>query len=80
MKSAALRLLAPQQPTPQHRGRMITVEMVLALLPEKRSRWWVLHSFLPKQKQKLGKMPYWWESDVQAVLHVPAELPRSRAA
>jgi len=54
---------------------MISVDAVLALLPEKRSRWWVLNRFLPAQKQKLGKLVYWWEADAGKVLYIPDVLP-----
>jgi hypothetical protein len=70
----ALTLSAAQQSVVQ-RGRMLTVDHILALLPEKRSRWWGLNRFLPEHRQKLGKMVYWWESDVRPVLFVPDVLP-----
>jgi hypothetical protein len=75
----ALTLTAPHAGVVQ-RGRMIPADVVLALLPEKRSRWWVLNSFLPEKRQKLGKMVYWWEADVAPVLYVPEVLPRGQAA
>jgi hypothetical protein len=68
------RALTLTPPTVQ-RGRMLTVDHILALLPEKRSRWWVLTKFLPDEKKKLGKMVYWWEDAVRKVLYVPDTLP-----
>lgn len=70
--------LTSRTPSVLERGRMITADMVLALLPEKRSRWWVLTRFLPAKKQKLGKMVFWWESDLRDVLYIPEVLPEVR--
>lgn len=74
-----MRLVAHTVPISE-RGRMLTVDTILALLPVKRSRWWVLNCFLPDKKQHLGRDPFWWERDAAEVLHVPAELPVERVA
>lgn len=70
----ALTLTTSQQSVVQ-RGRMLTADHVLALLPEKRSRWWVLNRFLPDHRQKLGKLVFWWEVDCRVVLYIPDVLP-----
>jgi len=82
MTPRALTLTAAQ-PSVAQRGRMLTLDHILALLPEKRSRWWARTKFLPTKRAKLGKMIYWWEADVREVLYVPDVLPvvtRGRAA
>ena len=67
--------LSGKHPLPlNQRGRMLFVEDVLSLLSERsggrlvRSRWWVLNNFAPEYKRKIGRDPYWWESDVAAWL------------
>ena len=62
---------APAHPPLADRGRMLSADDVLALLPKKpdgrtpvKSRYWVLNYFLPDKKHKLGRDPYWWESEV----------------
>lgn len=80
MTKRTMTLHAPTLPPLAERGRMLTIETILALLPRKRSRWWVLNSFLPEKKQKLGRDPFWWECDVREVLHVPEHLPVEKVA
>lgn len=53
------------------RGRMLSADDVVALLPKKadgvtptKSRYWVINHFLVEKRQKLGRTVYWWESDV----------------
>lgn len=64
------------------RGRMLSADDVLAMLPKKKSgepsksRYWVLNEFIPEKKHKLGRTPYWWEYDVVAYL----DSERSAAA
>jgi len=45
------------------RGRMLFVPDVIELLKGKKSAWWVRNCFAPDHKHKLGRDPYWWESD-----------------
>jgi hypothetical protein len=60
VKSARPRTLA-------ERGRALFVRDILEIFPAK-SRWWVNHSFLPDQKQKVGRDNFWWEADVLAAI------------
>lgn len=52
------------------RGRMLSTDDVLALLPKKpdgkpvKSRYWVINHFLVEKRQKLGRTVFWWECDV----------------
>jgi hypothetical protein len=52
------------------RGRMLSADDVLQLLPRKadgtpsKSRYWVLTQFLPESRHKLGRTVYWWESEI----------------
>ena len=64
--SRAMRLTAPQsEPKPlAERGRMLFVPDVVALLQGKKSAWWVRNRFAPDKKHKLGRDPYWWESQI----------------
>lgn len=56
------------------RGRMLSADDVLTLLPRKadgtpsKSRYWVLNEFLPEKRHKLGRTVYWWEMDLVAYL------------
>lgn len=72
----------PRKPAPEpvaapplaERGRMLSADDVLAMLPRKpdgkpgKSRYWVLNEFIPEKKHKLGRTPYWWEYDLIAYL------------
>lgn len=53
------------------RGRMLSADDVVAMLPRKsdgttptKSRYWVINHFLVDKRQKLGRTVYWWECDV----------------
>lgn len=67
-KKAATALAA--HPPLAERGRMLSADDVLQLLPRKadgspsKSRYWVLTQFLPEKRHKLGRTPYWWERDL----------------
>lgn len=50
------------------RGRMLFVPDVVQLLQGKKSEWWVRNRFAPEKKHKLGRDPYWWETDALAAL------------
>lgn len=66
----AMRLAAPQavaKPLAE-RGRMLFVPDVVALLKNRKSTWWVRNKFAPEFKHKLGRDPYWWETEAQAWL------------
>ena len=66
MKNArTMRLEAPKQnSTPlAERGRMLFVPDVIVLLKHQKSARWVMNRFAPEHKHKLGRDPYWWESD-----------------
>ncbi len=65
MKPRAMRLATPEQDTTPlaERGRMLFVPDVIALLDHKKSAWWVRNHFAPEYKRKLGRDPYWWETD-----------------
>lgn len=64
---------APHPPLAE-RGRMLSVDDVLQLLPRKatgeptKSRYWVLTAFLPERKHHLGRTPWWWENEVRDYL------------
>lgn len=47
---------------------MLFVADVVELLKHQKSAWWVRNKFAPEHKHKLGRDPYWWESDVTAWL------------
>lgn len=72
-------LQAPSAPHPPlaERGRMLSADDVLELLPRKaggkpsKSRYWVMNQFLPQYRRKLGRTVYWWETDV--VRHLDSE-------
>lgn len=65
-----MRLAAPDAPSKPlaERGRMLFVADVVELLKHRKSAWWVRNKFAPEHKHKLGRDPYWWESDVTAWL------------
>lgn len=65
-----MRLAAPKQEAKPlaERGKMLFVDDVVALLKNRKSAWWVRNRFAPEKKHKLGRDPYWWESDVVAFL------------
>lgn len=44
---------------------MLFVPDVLEMLNGKKGIWWVRNRFAPDKKHKLGRDPYWWESDVR---------------
>ena len=72
------RIAAPTAPVAHPplavRGRMLSADDVLALLPRKadgtpsKSRYWVMTEFLPEKRHKLGRTVYWWEMDLVAFL------------
>ena len=65
---------APPPPPLAERGRMLSADDVVQLLPRKangqpsKSRYWVMTQFLPEKRRKLGRTVYWWESEVVAAL------------
>ena len=72
----SMRLSAPKpegKPLAE-RGRMLFVRDVLEMLPKKpdgkpvKGDWWVRNRFAPEFKRKLGRDPFWWESDAVAWL------------
>lgn len=63
--STRLRIASVSPPPLAERGRMLFVADVVALLKGKKSAWWVRNRFAPEHKKKLGRDPYWWESDAQ---------------
>lgn len=61
------------------RGRMLTADDIVALLPRKsdgktpiKSRYWVMNDFLIEKRQKLGRTVFWWEADVLEALDTGA--------
>jgi hypothetical protein len=54
------------------RGRMLFVNDVRELFGKdgngqyRKSAWWVRRRFAPELKHRLGRDPYWWESDIAA--------------
>jgi hypothetical protein len=68
MRSNAAMKLEPKQETVplSERGRIMYVEDVMELTSK--SRWWVLNSFAPDKKRRMGRTPYWWEKDVVEAL------------
>jgi hypothetical protein len=54
------------------RGRMLFVADVVKLLQGRKSEWWVRNRFAPDKKHKLGRDPYWWESDALEALDADA--------
>lgn len=68
-RSAAVTLV-PDPPVP--RGRLLSVDDVLALYPRGPggrpivSRWWVTHRFCPEGKMRFGRTIAWWERDALA--------------
>lgn len=77
-RTNAVGSIAPHPPLAE-RGRMLSADDVLQLLPRKadgspsKSRYWVLTQFLPERKHHLGRTPYWWESDVIRFLDTAPE-------
>ena len=55
----------PRRPEPQHKGPLLSVDMVRDLFPadNRPSRWYVLKKFAPQHRKKVGKYVYWWEAD-----------------
>lgn len=72
--AAGLKLVPPVAPAPPApRGRALSPEQVIELLPTQRngkkpSRWWVMQSFFPEGKRKIGKTVFWWEHEVALYL------------
>lgn len=83
---ADVRLLPPSvsaRPVPVDRGRMLTPDDVVAMLPPKRNgqrltRKHVLAAFLPEKRHKLGALVWWYESDVRA--HLDGDTAADHAA
>lgn len=68
-RSNRLAAITPAAAKPlAERGRMLFVGDVVELLKGRKSAWWVRNRFAPEQKHKLGRDPYWWESDALAWL------------
>lgn len=76
--SSSTRLLKPE-PARRHvplaeRGRMLFVTDIQKMFGKddngrwRKSEWWVRNTFAPEKKQKLGRDPYWWETDAVAWL------------
>lgn len=65
MTTSARPRIVPKAPPLAERGRMLFVPDVVALLHGKKSAWWVRNRFAPEHRKKLGRDPYWWESDAQ---------------
>jgi hypothetical protein len=61
--------IRPIRPAPapkplEERGRILYADDIVQLYRGKRKRSWVLRHFAPDQRQKDGKLVYWWECDV----------------
>lgn len=50
------------------RGRMLYVRDILELIRHEKSAWWVRKKFAPDLRHKVGRSPYWWETDALAWL------------
>lgn len=77
MRSSAAMKLEPKQETVplSERGRIMYVRDVQNLIGKDadtgefiKSTWWILNSFAPAKKRKMGRTPYWWEKDVVEAL------------
>lgn len=67
MGASAMKLEAKRPAVPlSERGKIMYVGDVMKLTGK--SRWWVLNSFAPDKKKKMGRTPYWWEKDVAEAL------------
>lgn len=69
-KSRMVRMVPPAPPMPlAERGRMLFLRDVQALFGTdetgafRKSLWWVKNHFAPEFKRKLGRSPYWWETE-----------------
>jgi hypothetical protein len=79
--STRLRLAPPADvalPAPVDRGRMLTPDDVVAMLParangKRYSRKWIRDEFLRAKRHKLGALVYWWQADVESYLAAPEQ-------
>lgn len=65
--------LLPKSPPLAERGRMMFVPDIVELLHHKKSAWWVRNRFAPEFKRKLGRDPFWWESEATQWLDAQTE-------